>query len=142
MRGVTKMIVLGGALAATAACQKNQSDQNIAIDNITANADVETLPPDESSETPSNELSTATTIPTSTTSTHRPTRTEEPRDETLLFARRLLAGAAHPAPRDRLEHDAERVDLKAKTLEDGSDYLAHQSQGRGPGAASSTAARC
>jgi hypothetical protein len=56
MRGVTKMIVLGGALAATAACQNNQSDQNIAIDNITANADVETLPPDESSETPSNEL--------------------------------------------------------------------------------------
>jgi len=56
MRRVMKMIVLGGALAATAACQKNQSDQNIAIDNITANADVETLPPDESSETPSNEL--------------------------------------------------------------------------------------
>ena len=32
------------------------TDQNIAVDNIAANADVEALPPDESSETPSNEL--------------------------------------------------------------------------------------
>ena len=55
MRSVTKLFVVGGAILALAAC-KNQSDQNIAIDNIAANADVETLPPDESSETPSNEL--------------------------------------------------------------------------------------
>ncbi len=39
-----------------AACEKTQSDQNIAVDNIAANADVEALPPDESSATPSNEL--------------------------------------------------------------------------------------
>ena len=55
MRIATKILVLGGALAALAAC-KQQSDQNIAVDNIAANADVEALPPDESSATPSNEL--------------------------------------------------------------------------------------
>ena len=33
-----------------------------------------------------------------------------------------------------LDHDAERVDLKAKTLEDGSDYLENQSQGSRSGA--------
>ena len=41
-----------------------------------------------------------------------------------------------------LDHDAVRVDLKSKTLEDGSSYLDDQSQGRGAGAASSTTARC
>ena len=55
MRGITKLVVVGGAVLALAAC-KNQSAENIAIDNIAANADVETLPPDESSETTSNEL--------------------------------------------------------------------------------------
>jgi hypothetical protein len=55
MRIATKILVLGCVIAALAAC-KEQSDQNIAVDNIAANADVETLPPDESSETPSNEL--------------------------------------------------------------------------------------
>ena len=55
MRKTTKLLVLGGAVLAVAAC-KEQSDQNIAVDNIAANADVEALPPDESSETPSNEL--------------------------------------------------------------------------------------
>jgi hypothetical protein len=55
MRKATKFLVLVGALAALTAC-KEQSDQNIAVDNIAANADVEALPPDESSETPSNEL--------------------------------------------------------------------------------------
>ena len=45
-------------LAALAACQKSeQPDQNIIIDNnVPANADVEALPPDESSATPTNEL--------------------------------------------------------------------------------------
>lgn len=56
MRFSAKLFVAGGALLAIAACQKNQSDQNIAIDNIAANADVEALPPDESSGTTSNEL--------------------------------------------------------------------------------------
>jgi hypothetical protein len=59
MRIATKFLVLGGALAALAAC-KQQSDQNIAVDNIAANADVEALPPDESSATPSNELMNGT----------------------------------------------------------------------------------
>ena len=56
MRFTAKLFVAGGALLTLAACQKNQSDQNIAVDNIAANADVEALPPDESSETSSNEL--------------------------------------------------------------------------------------
>ena len=55
MRAMSKFLILSGALAALAAC-KEQSDQNIAIDNLAANADVEALPPDESSETSSNEL--------------------------------------------------------------------------------------
>ena len=41
---------------ATAACQRDRSDQNIAIDNNIANADIEALPPDESSTTPTEEL--------------------------------------------------------------------------------------
>ena len=55
MRMVTKLLVLAGAFVATTACQK-QSAENIAIDNIAANADVETLPADESSTTPSDQL--------------------------------------------------------------------------------------
>jgi hypothetical protein len=55
MHIVTKLLVLAGAVVATAACQK-QSAENIAIDNIAANADVETLPADESSTTPSDQL--------------------------------------------------------------------------------------
>lgn len=40
-----------------AACSKQPSDQNIVVDNgVPANADIETLPPDESSATPSNQL--------------------------------------------------------------------------------------
>ena len=56
MRAVTRTLVFAGAALAMAACQKQQSEQNIAIDNVAANADIEALPPDESSETPSNEL--------------------------------------------------------------------------------------
>ena len=42
---------------ATAACrQQDQSGQNIAVDTNMANADIEALPPDESSATPTNEL--------------------------------------------------------------------------------------
>jgi hypothetical protein len=56
MRVATRTLLLAGAALAVAACQKNQSEQNIAIDNLAANADIEALPPDESSATPSNEL--------------------------------------------------------------------------------------
>ena len=55
MRAIKRLVVVSGAVVALAAC-KEQSDQNIAVDNIAANADVEALPPDESSATPSNEL--------------------------------------------------------------------------------------
>lgn len=50
------------AALAVGACHKQQQDQNISIDEgvpenqFAGNADVETLPPDESSTTPSNEL--------------------------------------------------------------------------------------
>ncbi|MFL6745522.1 MAG: hypothetical protein ACJ8D5_03400 [Sphingomicrobium sp.] len=55
MRAATLAVSLI-ALAA-AACQQDRSDQNIAMDNgMPANADIEALPPDESSATPSDEL--------------------------------------------------------------------------------------
>ena len=59
-----KLMIAAGALA-LGACHKQQTaaqDQNIAIDDgvpsnqVLANADIETLPADESSETPSNQL--------------------------------------------------------------------------------------
>ena len=58
MRAVFRMLILAG-LAVAAACNKSQppQEQNIAItDNNMAGADIETLPPDESSGTPSNQL--------------------------------------------------------------------------------------
>lgn len=60
-----KMIVaLGAAALALGACHKQQvaQDQNISMDDAVAdnqlagNADIETLPADESSTTPSNQL--------------------------------------------------------------------------------------
>ncbi len=50
------------AALAVSACHKKQQDQNISIDEgipenqFAGNADVETLPPDESSTTPLNQL--------------------------------------------------------------------------------------
>ena len=57
MRSELKAILLAG-VALTAACQKQQpNDQNIIMDNgVMANADIEALPPDESSGTSTNEL--------------------------------------------------------------------------------------
>ena len=54
--GLKTMLLAGVALAA--ACHKQpQTEQNIIIDNADmANADIEALPPDESSATPSNQL--------------------------------------------------------------------------------------
>ncbi len=54
-------------------------------------------------------------------------------NEALLFAGSLLAGSPHPLPRDRLDHDAESVNLKAKTSRTEA-TTSGQSQGRGPGA--------
>jgi len=59
------MIAIAAGALALGACHKQQpaaQDQNIAIDDgvpsnqVLANADIETLPADESSETPSNQL--------------------------------------------------------------------------------------
>ena len=58
MRAAFGVLILTG-LVAVAACSKSQppQDQNITIaDNNMAGADIETLPADESSGTPSNQL--------------------------------------------------------------------------------------
>jgi hypothetical protein len=67
MRNAAKFLMLGlggAALGALAACHKTQPQQNQSIDidqnmptsEVPGNADIETLPPDESSTTPSNQL--------------------------------------------------------------------------------------
>jgi hypothetical protein len=64
MRNAKRTIVLGLAMLSASACNKQQAqDQNISIDEgvptnqmSTGNAEIETLPADESSTTPSNQL--------------------------------------------------------------------------------------
>ena len=64
MRNARTILAIGIAVLATGACNKQQQtkDQNIAIDadvpdnGMAGNAQIETLPPDESSTTPSNQL--------------------------------------------------------------------------------------
>ena len=67
MRAATSLLLLGVAPFALSACKKSQhpQDQNIAIDQpvtneTLANADVEMLPPDESSATPTDQLENGT----------------------------------------------------------------------------------
>ena len=58
------LLVIAAALAAAGCSKPQQPEQNIVIDNgVDANADIETLPPDESSGTSSNELSTGNDNP-------------------------------------------------------------------------------
>lgn len=64
MRNARLIVAIGIAAVTLGACNKQQParDQNIAIDQdlqdnrVVGNADIETLPPDESSVTPSNQL--------------------------------------------------------------------------------------
>ena len=64
MRNARTILAIGIAALAIGACNKQQQakDQNIAVDagvpdnGIAGNAQIETLPPDESSTTPSNQL--------------------------------------------------------------------------------------
>jgi hypothetical protein len=71
MHAATRFLPLAVAALALAACHKNEQppqDQNIAVDQpatneMMANADIETLPPDESSGTSSTELATGTDNP-------------------------------------------------------------------------------
>lgn len=58
-----KIVSLGVAFVLTAACERDRTDQNIAIDNNAAVADIEALPPDESSATPTNELENGVDAP-------------------------------------------------------------------------------
>lgn len=64
MRNAKMILAFGASTLALGGCHKQQpaQDQNIAIDEgipdnqVAGNADIETLPPDESSVTPSNQL--------------------------------------------------------------------------------------
>ena len=69
MQNAAKILILGIGIAAFAACHKAQPanqadnqqmsmDENLSGDQLPANADIETLPPDESSEASNGELST------------------------------------------------------------------------------------
>jgi hypothetical protein len=62
--GSTMLIAIAAALAAAGCSKAQQPEQNIVIDNgFDANADIETLPPDESSGTPSNDLANGSDNP-------------------------------------------------------------------------------
>jgi hypothetical protein len=66
MRNAAKVLILGFGVLALAACQKQSSqaeanqdisiEGNLAEGQLPANAEIETLPPDESSATSSGEL--------------------------------------------------------------------------------------
>ena len=67
-----RSVLLTAAVCALAACHKQQpqqqQDQNISVgvpmtNETLANADIETLPPDESSATPSNQLESGSDNP-------------------------------------------------------------------------------
>ena len=61
MRNAHKLLILSTCVWAIGACQQEPADQNLAITNNTAGADIEALPPDESSATPSDELAVGAT---------------------------------------------------------------------------------
>ena len=72
MRNARIVVALGIATSALVGCHKEQQqatdDQNMAIDDgmpnqVSANADIETLPADESSTTPSSQLQNGFTAP-------------------------------------------------------------------------------
>ena len=57
MRDASKLMLVLTVAAGLAACNKPANENNVVVDNYAATpADVEALPPDESSATPSNEL--------------------------------------------------------------------------------------
>ena len=60
MPNAIRLVAVTAAIAAIAGCARDQSDQNIVVDNNTAVADVEMLPPDESSATPTDQLENGT----------------------------------------------------------------------------------
>ena len=71
MRVAMTSVLLAAAVLTLPACQKKQQpapEQNISVDvpmtnETMANADIETLPPDESSTTPSNQLESGSDNP-------------------------------------------------------------------------------
>ena len=57
MRDASKLILVLTVAAGLAACNKPANENNVVVDNDAATpSDIEALPPDESSATPSNEL--------------------------------------------------------------------------------------
>ena len=98
MRNAAKILIADLACRASPACNKPQrrpQNQDMTIDEqcrdggLPANADIETLPPDESSATPSNELANGYDNPDVNDLGNSQLRRSA--DEALLFARRLLA---------------------------------------------------
>jgi hypothetical protein len=73
MRNAAKILILGFGALALAACHKQQPraeanqdmslEGNLADGQLPANAEIETLPPDESSETSSGELNSGNDNP-------------------------------------------------------------------------------
>jgi hypothetical protein len=73
MRNAAKILILASGAVALAACNKPQPEQadnravaiesNVADGQLPANAEIETLPPDESSVTSSGELNTGDDSP-------------------------------------------------------------------------------
>lgn len=61
MHHATKTLIAGAAAGLAACGGGGDQDQNIAIDNVGAPAQVEALPADESSATPTNQLVNGTT---------------------------------------------------------------------------------
>ena len=57
MRNAPETLLILVAAAALAACGRDETEQNVVITNtVPPNAEVEALPPDESSTVPTNEL--------------------------------------------------------------------------------------
>ena len=55
--GAAKLVLLVAAAAGAAACNNDRSEQNMAIDiNNASPSEIEALPPDESSATPTDQL--------------------------------------------------------------------------------------
>ena len=67
MRAALRLLLIAALATGAAACKKTEQapEQNIIIDsgNIPSNADIEALPPDESSGTSTNELENGTDNP-------------------------------------------------------------------------------
>ena len=73
MRDASRVLIFLIAAAGLAACSKPAAENNVAIDiNDAAPGDIEQLPPDESVDTPSNELAGGADNPDANAGTNAP----------------------------------------------------------------------